>query len=135
MNAMGAYWHPDHFICSVPDCKASLADATYYEREEKAYCQSHYIKLFSHQCHSCRLPILSDPVKAVNKYWHSTCVKCDKCSKQLDTVFLNETNGKMYCSDHASNLLPISVGQCGACGREVLDRGFVQVSLGGLYYL
>lgn len=44
INAMGARFHPEHFVCSF--CMKQLSQGTFREQKEKPYCQPCFSKLF-----------------------------------------------------------------------------------------
>jgi len=40
LEAMGAVWHPDHFVCQI--CKVGFPDGRYYQHQGLPICPTHY---------------------------------------------------------------------------------------------
>lgn len=45
ITAMGKKFHPEHFVCAF--CLKQLNKGTFKEQNEKPYCQTCFVKLFS----------------------------------------------------------------------------------------
>jgi paxillin len=56
ITALGHLWHPDHFVCS--HCNICIGTSIFYEKDNKPYCESDYLNLFSPKCAACETPIL-----------------------------------------------------------------------------
>jgi hypothetical protein len=56
ITALGYLWHPDHFVCS--HCSKCIGTSIFYEKDNKPFCESDYLKLFSPKCAACAEPIL-----------------------------------------------------------------------------
>ncbi|XP_055497000.1 cysteine-rich protein 1 [Leucoraja erinacea] len=51
------------------------------------------------KCPKCSKEVyFAEKVTALNKDWHRTCLKCEKCNKTLTTGSLSQHDGKPYCT-------------------------------------
>lgn len=56
ITAIGALWHPNHFICC--HCNTVIGTSIFYEKDGKPYCENDYLELFSPKCANCQQPII-----------------------------------------------------------------------------
>ena len=106
----------------------------------KVYCEQHYVERFGHRCASCHNPILSEGLKALDKFWHAQCFTCSTCGKQLAgagaerTKFFAETdhNGEqaLFCEEDYNKLFR---PRCKGCGKPILDSRALN-ALGGIWH-
>lgn len=97
VKAMGYSWHPEHFQCS--ECKTSIANEPYQEKDGKAVCQKCYLKKYAEKCKGCKKPIEGKVIVALDGSWHPECFKCIKCKKPITDETFNVENGKPICSN------------------------------------
>jgi hypothetical protein len=103
-QALGKYWHPDHFCCTV--CGVGFPDGAFYNFEGKPYCVKHQNRGKElPSCGMCQMPI-ADPnyIEALGEKWHSHHFCCDICGIQLVGQFVtyqkdDGKNGK-GCESH-----------------------------------
>ena len=65
------------------------------------YCQDCYLKCIAPKCVSCKNPILSNYIAALEGYWHPECFVCPEpgCGPFKQGSF-HELDGLPYCEKH-----------------------------------
>jgi len=81
LTALSRTWHPECLCCCV--CGETFVQGSYFEHEDKAYCQFHYYKLFGKICPRCQQVVQDDGIHAIGQMWHPACFTCHGCSKPL----------------------------------------------------
>ncbi|MCK4548326.1 MAG: protein DA1 [Candidatus Eisenbacteria sp.] len=114
VSALGKYWHPEHFVCA--NCRTPLAEATFYEKDGRPYCQSCYEDLFLPHCCICGRPIRSAYIENV---WGD--VYCKKHEHEFQTCF---SCGRLICGSLTGGGLTHDDGRhmCSLCGRTAVYR-------------
>ena len=57
VRATGAYWHPEHFVCT--HCHRPLGNSPIYEQQGMPYDAACYLELFGKRCAYCGKPLNS----------------------------------------------------------------------------
>ena len=94
INAMGQWWHRNHFVCHAchePLCKAGSADVEYIPGAEdgKPYCKRDFLKLFAPAtCQGCLEPFKAGEsmVEACGGQWHPEHLVCLTCHSVITSV-------------------------------------------------
>ncbi|KAJ8923323.1 hypothetical protein NQ315_001881 [Exocentrus adspersus] len=96
VQAMGANWHEDHFLCT--DCKSKLIGTQFMDVAGLPYCQKCYVSKHADRCKGCGKPIPDKAIVALDAKWHQMCFRCSKCSKPImkDQSFQVD-GGKPHC--------------------------------------
>ncbi|CAH0563379.1 unnamed protein product [Brassicogethes aeneus] len=81
LQAMGAHWHEDHFVCG--DCKTKLIGTKFMEVEGKPFCTKCYTEKHASRCKGCSKPIADKAIVALDAKWHQMCFRCAKCEKPI----------------------------------------------------
>lgn len=91
-QALGKYWHPEHFVCTV--CGDSFPNGTFFNFDNKPYCAKHQNRGQELPvCGQCHHPITdANFIEALDKKWHSHHFCCDICSNQLLGQFVTYEN-------------------------------------------
>ena len=75
IEAVGKYFHTDHFFCS--QCGNLFgADDSFMQYDGKAYCREDYESLFAGKCSACHKPLNDQYITALDRTWHHNCFKC-----------------------------------------------------------
>ena len=102
------YWHTNHFFCCADGCTMDLANETFFEHEDKPYCEIHYYFIFAPKCVVCNYPITDNVLEAAGNSYHGHCLRCAECASILgpDDKFVARNN-KVFCSkDYDSIFAP-----------------------------
>ncbi|XP_041483311.1 LIM and senescent cell antigen-like-containing domain protein 1 [Lytechinus variegatus] len=78
VTALGKHWHVEHFVCAR--CEKPFLGHKHYEKNGKAYCETHYNQLFGNICFYCNKAITSEMMCTMSKTWcdeHFFCMGCD----------------------------------------------------------
>jgi hypothetical protein len=99
-----------------PEAKPEPAKEKPKESEGKAVEPIHINKEVI--CAGCEKPVVTG-VKVLEKYWHSYCFKCHKCSAPIGKGKIFESAGhpfceKCYCEDHAP--------KCKKCSKPIIGE-------------
>lgn len=116
-TALGQVWHPEHFVCAV--CDEEIGVNTFFEREQKPYCERCYHSLFSPSCAYCNQPVLGQCVTALNKTWHPEHFFCAQCGNFFGDEGFHEYEGRAYCRKDYYNMF---APKCGGCGKPILSN-------------
>ncbi|KAI9255645.1 hypothetical protein BDA99DRAFT_442045 [Phascolomyces articulosus] len=84
VGALGGEWHKDCFVCS--DCGQSFESVTFYERNNKPFCEIHYknpLNSNAKLCQQCGVAIDGRYSSAFGKEYHPHHFQCARCSKIL----------------------------------------------------
>ncbi len=86
ITALDRKYHLEHFSCST--CHNIIpSDKSFYEHDEKIYCEYHYSTLYASKCEECGDSILGQFVETGGgggtQYWHPECYMVNK-SKKLE---------------------------------------------------
>ncbi|BHF72157.1 Transforming growth factor beta-1-induced transcript 1 protein [Sparganum proliferum] len=118
LEAMGVFWHPDHFFCQ--SCHIPFTDSTTaHEQSGKVYCQSCFSNNFGARCGGCQQPITGDYITVSDSPWHEQCFRCHECSRNLSGRSFFTKEGLLYCEAHQNNFTsPI----CASCSQPISGR-------------
>ena len=76
ITACNRKYHIEHFTCSMCDHLFGPSDS-YYEHENKVYCQKHYCEHFAARCRGCTAAILQQFIEIYRngsvQRWHPDC--------------------------------------------------------------
>jgi len=114
--AMGRKYHAEHFTCQR--CGNRFPDGSFYEKDDRAYCEHDYFELFGERCSACNGTIRGECVSALNRKYHSEHFVCSYCQVQLGSTFY-ELSGKPYCQTHYHQL---SGNICPNCNRPITGK-------------
>lgn len=81
VEAMGFFWHEDHFLCQ--HCNSKLVDTEFVDIEETPCCYKCYLAKHAPRCRACSKPITDKAIFAMDAKWHQTCFKCSKCEQLI----------------------------------------------------
>ncbi|VDL60975.1 unnamed protein product [Hymenolepis diminuta] len=130
LEAMGYYWHPDHFFCQ--ECHMPFVDnATAHEHQGKVFCPNCYYSKFAERCGGCRKPITDAYITALDQPWHEECFKCKDCGLNLKGRNFFPENGYLYCELHHRRN---SGMVCAACGEPIVGSRCIN-AMGNRYHL
>eukprot|EP00003_Mantamonas_plastica_P014350 TRINITY_DN248_c0_g1_i3.p1 TRINITY_DN248_c0_g1~~TRINITY_DN248_c0_g1_i3.p1 ORF type:complete len:420 (+),score=122.35 TRINITY_DN248_c0_g1_i3:790-2049(+) len=115
LNALGRQFHPECFACSI--CESSLSDGQFYEKDGKAYCETHYYSLFGKMCANCEKPITGKGIYAIEQNWHETCFLCVGCNCNLAGKVFLEYENKPVCKK-CFNKLPKEIRKAAEKARK-----------------
>lgn len=117
VTAIGKKWHLEHFTCT--QCGVELYNRSFFERDERPYCEEDYHKLFSPRCAYCNGPILDKCVTALEQSWHPEHFFCAHCGSPFGDDGFHEKNGKAYCRNDYYNLF---AAKCSGCRKPVMQN-------------
>ncbi|XP_071837962.1 LIM and senescent cell antigen-like-containing domain protein 1 isoform X1 [Apostichopus japonicus] len=83
VTALGKQWHVEHFVCAR--CEKPFLGHRHYEKNGKAYCETHYNQLFGNMCYYCSKAIISEMMCTMNKTWCEEHFYCSICDTLLNT--------------------------------------------------
>ena len=93
-QALGKFWHPDHFCCTV--CGIGFPDGSFYNFEGKPYCPKHQNR--GKELPTCGMCLtqIADPnyIEALDQKWHSHHFCCDICGIRLVGQFVTYPSEK-----------------------------------------
>ncbi|XP_066151828.1 paxillin-like isoform X4 [Euwallacea fornicatus] len=98
VQAMGANWHEDHFICG--GCKCKLIGTQFMDVNGAPFCQKCYLSKHADRCKGCSKPIADKAVVALDAKWHQMCFRCSKCEKPImkdQSYKLDAKTSKPHC--------------------------------------
>jgi paxillin len=121
IEACGAFWHEEHFNCT--HCHCDFDGDSYFEHDDRPYCEEHYFELFGQKCAGCGEVITDDTeLHALDKSWHEHHFKCTECKEPLDVLDFRAHEDKPYCVEHYMTLFG---KKCGGCGEFITDGNIV----------
>eukprot|EP01125_Pyxidicula_operculata_P011231 TRINITY_DN3673_c0_g1_i1.p1 TRINITY_DN3673_c0_g1~~TRINITY_DN3673_c0_g1_i1.p1 ORF type:complete len:446 (-),score=68.59 TRINITY_DN3673_c0_g1_i1:81-1418(-) len=96
--ALGGSWHIECFVCT--SCTSPFYNNSFFEFQQRPYCETCYYDLFTNKCRACGLPIHGQTINALDASWHPEHFNCQVChSKFVDNKFY-DVGGLPYCEDH-----------------------------------
>ncbi|XP_029650836.1 transforming growth factor beta-1-induced transcript 1 protein isoform X3 [Octopus sinensis] len=116
ITALGKVWHVEHFTCA--HCTMTLGTMSFYERDNKAYCEKDYHSLFAPRCAYCNGPIVDKCVTALDKTWHPEHFFCGLCGRNFGDEGFHERDGQAYCRE---DFLKMFAPKCGGCAQPIKD--------------
>ncbi|XP_052832710.1 PDZ and LIM domain protein Zasp isoform X1 [Octopus bimaculoides] len=116
ITALGKVWHVEHFTCA--HCNMTLGTMSFYERDNKAYCEKDYHSLFAPRCAYCNGPIVDKCVTALDKTWHPEHFFCGLCGRNFGDEGFHERDGQAYCRE---DFLKMFAPKCGGCAQPIKD--------------
>lgn len=102
INALGASWHPEHFLCA--GCKRPLLEAEFQIVNGKPYHEACYLSSEAPRCDYCHRPIVGPYQRYDGKSYHSECYQshvaphCDYCHRPIAGTY-QKYDGKSYHSE------------------------------------
>jgi len=114
--ALGRKYHIEHFKCSR--CGSGFPDGSFYEKDDRIYCERDYYDLHGERCAACNGVIKGECVSALNRKYHSEHFVCTYCQVQLGSTFY-EYNAKPYCQTHYHQQ---SGNMCPNCNRPITGK-------------
>src|SRR5947209_822072 len=118
ITALGATWHPEHFVCFA--CHRPIDDAQFNMHEGAPYHSECYLNRIAPRCAYCHKPITGQYYTHEGSSYHAECYRdhvvprCAYCSKPLMSRYQVDYWGTKYCQEH-QNEYP----KCAFCGRLV----------------
>src|SRR6266852_2860901 len=105
VNALGAVWHPEHFVCAA--CNLPINATSFNVFENKAYHQACYFEQVAPRCAACGKPLTDRYVTSNGKSYHSDCYRnfvvprCVYCNEPLMEEYMVDHWGAKYCKKHS----------------------------------
>lgn len=121
IRALGASWHPEHFLCA--GCGQPLSTRTFKVFQGRPYHDECYLHYHAPRCAHCGQPITGEHTIYNNQRYHSACYyeyiapRCIYCQKPLTGSFLIDSWGNQFCSEHEKEY-----PSCSFCGRFISPR-------------
>lgn len=118
ITAMGATWHPEHFLCA--GCGQPLDDARFQVSGGKPYHLACYLTNQAPRCAYCGQPISGTYQILDGKSYHTECFRehvaprCIYCHKPLLATYLVDHWGDKYCPEHQEQY-----PRCSFCSRLI----------------
>lgn len=118
VTALGATWHPEHFVCA--GCGRPFSGAEYMVHEGRPYHTECYRDLVAPRCAACGKPLVGQYLVHEGRSYHADCyrdtvaLRCAYCNKPLLSEYLVDHWGTKYCREHQGEL-----PKCAFCGRLV----------------
>ncbi len=118
LTALGATWHPEHFVCAA--CHRPIDDAQFNVHEGVPYHSVCYLNRIAPRCAYCHKPITGQYYTHEGASYHAECYLnhvvpcCAYCGKPLISEYRIDYWGTKYCKEH-QNEYP----RCAFCGRLV----------------
>lgn len=104
-------------------CRKLFSNEGLFEKGGFFYCREDYVELFFHKCKLCQLPIEKSGLIINGEYYHTACIKCTACKKQLGmgTEVLTH-GGEFYCRGcEPTGALGGACGPCTSVRRCAVD--------------
>lgn len=79
--ALKKHWHIEHFLCAR--CEHPFYNSKYYERKDRAYCESCYKEVFADVCYTCGSNLVKERLTVFGKNWCPECYSCSACNRTL----------------------------------------------------
>lgn len=118
MNALGAAWHPEHFVCA--GCGKTIVEAGFNVYDGRPYHNTCYVDRFVPKCTYCNKPLVGQYITHDGKPYHQDCYqdhvapRCAYCDKPLVGAFLLDAWGTKFHREHEKEF-----PHCAYCGRLV----------------
>ena len=93
--ALNRTYHPEHLACHY--CQQTFQDQSFWEKDNKPYCETHYYFLFGKKCAKCMQAVVVDGVTAAGKVWHKDCFLCTGCESPLKSNKIWVWEDKPFC--------------------------------------
>lgn len=125
LNALGAYWHPEHFLCA--GCGRPLVEQTFQVVDGKPYHDACYLIYQAPRCAYCGQPISGSYQKHDGRSYHNDCYRehvgprCAYCNQPISGTY-QKYDGHSYHSDcYREHVAP----RCVYCHRSLLGQYMV----------
>lgn len=118
ITALGAQWHPEHFLCA--GCGRPIGGASFQQHEGKPYHAACYLEYVAARCAYCGRPIEDKYIVHQGASYHPECYRehvvprCVYCGKPLMGEYLIDYWGDTYCKEHKEQY-----PACAFCGRLI----------------
>jgi paxillin len=116
VTAIGRKWHMHHFICT--QCLAPFNNGTFFERDNRPYCDKCFSGAFAPRCAGCNQPVTGECTNALGQSWHPEHFVCQYCQKSFTGSYY-EFGGKPYCDVHYHQQ---TGSLCAGCGKAVTGK-------------
>lgn len=116
VTALGRKWHMHHFICT--QCLAPFNNGTFFERDNRPYCDKCFSGAFAPRCAGCNQSITGECTNALGQSWHPEHFVCQYCQKSFTGSYY-EFGGKPYCDVHYHQQ---TGSLCAGCGKAVTGK-------------
>ncbi len=122
VNALGAVWHPEHFVCAA--CNLPFDSASFNVHENKPYHHACYLEHVAPRCAACGKPLTGHYVQSGGKSYHDDCYRnvvvprCAACGKPLTDRYV-QSDGKSYHDDCYRNFV---VPRCVYCNEPLMGE-------------
>ncbi|CAJ0959412.1 unnamed protein product, partial [Mesorhabditis belari] len=80
--AMGRHFHVEHFRCVK--CNVAFYGKPYFVKNERPYCEEHYIENFGEKCFRCSKGLTGESIRIFEKGWCHGCYVCRGCNRCLN---------------------------------------------------
>lgn len=122
ITALGAAWHPEHFVCAA--CHKPINDAGFNAHEGRPYHSECYLQHVAPRCDYCGKPLLGQYQVHDGKSYHPECFlnhvapRCEYCDKPLLGQY-QVYQGKSY---HPECFRDHIAPRCDYCGKPLLGQ-------------
>jgi hypothetical protein len=111
------HWHFSCFQCK--ECRTSLVNQKYYEKEECLQCEACFQKNIP-KCLTCKQKVFKGGLQLAGENqsynWHVACMKCSHCSQKLTKENL-KFKENLFCADC---FVEVFYPKCAVCKQAVL---------------
>lgn len=118
MNALGAVWHPEHFVCAA--CNLPFGSVSFNVHDNKPYHRACYLEQVAPRCAACGKPLAGRYLQADGKSYHNDCYRnfvvprCVYCNEPLMEAYGVDFWGAKFCKKHRKEY-----PACEFCGRLI----------------
>ncbi len=118
VTALGAVWHPEHFVCAA--CNLPFDGASFNVHENKPYHSACYLEQVAPRCAACGKPLTGRYVQSDGKPYHANCYRnfvvprCVYCNEPLMEEYGVDHWGAKFCKKHRKEY-----PACDFCGRLI----------------
>jgi DNA-directed RNA polymerase subunit RPC12/RpoP len=125
ITALGATWHPEHFVCAA--CHKPIGDASFHEYKGRPYHAECYLQQVAPRCAYCGKPLVGQYEVVDGKPYHPECYenyvapRCAYCGKPLLGQY-QIYQGKSY---HPACFRDHVAPHCVYCGKPLTAEHIV----------
>jgi len=119
LQVLGGHYHPECFVCFT--CGNPFKGGKYYPKDNRPYCEEHFLLLSAKKCAYCDQPVVEreGKVSIGGKLYHGKCVFCAHCQVPLGQGEMFRKDEKIYCREHFNDFF---CRVCTGCGKHVADQ-------------
>ncbi|CAD5118135.1 unnamed protein product [Dimorphilus gyrociliatus] len=114
------HWHEACFECA--DCRASLTQIPFAEKDSSVYCERCYDEKFASKCDECKNAFRGGNLKYIVKgrQLHERCFLCSKCQVPIRANAFVPVEERIICIEcYEANLAP----KCVNCQKPISTKG------------